>query len=215
MEWINNLIGFGLGVLASWIVWFVVSRCIVPRIEFSKYLSRTQPNYQDNPLYRFRLRNKGRRQIIDIDIFFRIRIKGINPRFPDTWEIIRIPLGNPYGHIPFLSTHKKAHGGIMTISIEVNNCEKFSRPFMPEEIREKYKKKILTLDDVFSITNTVEGELIAYGYDEFSGARKMFRSKKYTKADILDGVFEYRGMKIETNFQATEIKEATMIEVDL
>lgn len=198
MEWINNLIGFGLGVLASWIVWFVVSRCIVPRIEFSKYLSRTQPNYQDNPLYRFRLRNKGRRQVIDIDIFFRIRIKGINPRFPDTWEIIRIPLGNPYNHIPFLPAPSKSKYASQTISIEAGSCEKFSRSFMPEDIRKKYHKKTLTLDDVFSITEEVEGEVIAFGYDEFSGARKMFRSKKYKKGDIRDGRFKHNCISIES-----------------
>ena len=39
-------------------------------------------------------------------------------------------------------------------------------------------------------------ELIAFGFDSFSGARKMFRSKRYTLADIKDGGFSKVGLGV-------------------
>ena len=56
-------------------------------------------------------------------------------------------------------------------------------------IREKMVSQTLTLEDVFNINDNVSIQIIIAGYDAFSGARKLFLSKRYLKEDIIFGKY--------------------------
>ncbi len=71
-------IGFVLGVLAGLLssitFWFVMTKVIVPKIEFEKKL-RCKINIKGKPVYKVAFKNVGLKDIIDLKIIVRIKIK--------------------------------------------------------------------------------------------------------------------------------------------
>jgi hypothetical protein len=196
---INGIFGFVIGVLASIIAWIITTKLIVPKVEFSKNIAKTRQRQSEVPIYKFCMRNKGKRMIIDIDIYFRVRIQGINEEQPTIWRVFTIPL-NVIGNkcIYLKPTSKKFYGSEFTIKI--NECEEFTHFYYPEDIKNKYMKGELTLEDIFNIGKDAYAEIIIFGYDNLSGARKCFISHKYSIVNIIEGKFASRSMDIIKNY---------------
>ena len=53
----ENLLGFFIGITSSFLVWFLTSKVISPKIIFSENISKTEPSYAKYPVYKFRIRN--------------------------------------------------------------------------------------------------------------------------------------------------------------
>lgn len=54
----------------------------------------------------------------------------------------------------------------------------------------------MTLDDVLEMGNNAEFQILALGYDRFSGSRKFFESKIYKKEDIILKHFDKNGLNL-------------------
>ena len=87
----------------------------------------------------------------------------------------------------------------MTLEIRIYDGDLFSQPLYPDYIKEKCKNNTLTLEDVFNMGSEVEAQILLFGYDEFSGARKYFISKKYNIRDVVEGNYKDRSMKIKVS----------------
>jgi hypothetical protein len=195
---LGGIIGLLTGIIASITVWFVTTKIIVPRIDFSEHISKTKPLYLDRPKYRFRMRNKGKRNIVDNDIYFRMRIKGLYKDDPHMWEVVVLPIRTSIGNskVPVLKPTSQNYYGT-TYEIYAHKCQLFNLEFYPKEIKDKCINEKLTLEDIFNLGTETEGNILFFGYDEFSGARKYFISKTYKISDIREGYYKDRTMIIE------------------
>jgi hypothetical protein len=52
------------------------------------------------------------------------------------------------------------------------------------------------IEELFSFGRNPRLRVIIFGYDAFSGSRKVFISKDYTLSDIADGKYEVLGLAI-------------------
>ncbi len=93
--------------------------------------------------------------------------------------------------MPIRNQNKRAVLEILTYK-----CPYFEKNIFHESIVAKAKSGTLTLDDIFTMYTGSELQIILLGYDEFSGVRKYFGSKLYTKDDIVLGVYNPNGMNV-------------------
>ena len=97
--WINAIAGFVVGILSSIIFWWVFSHALVPNIQYEDFISKVEtPETESGVRYRLAFRNFGRRGIVDVELFVRLSIKGLNPKFPDNLTFFSIPTG--YDRLP-------------------------------------------------------------------------------------------------------------------
>lgn len=92
--------GFLLGILGSFIFWSIQVH-IAPKVRFGEVITKyraeeTKSGYKD----RIQFWNNGCRNIIDVEIFARLIIRGLDPNFPDNFSSYSIPLG--YDRLPII-----------------------------------------------------------------------------------------------------------------
>ena len=68
--------------------------------------------------------------------------------------------------------------------------ELYNRQLFPKIIRDKAKEKSILLEDLLGLGAAANVQIHTFGYDNFSGARKLFISKKYKIKDITMGAFD-------------------------
>jgi len=178
-----NLIGFIIGALGSFLVWLYLFRFVVPKIQFSERISKIVRSGE--ALYRIKFNNHSRRNVIDLSVVVHVNILGLFEDHPNNWKNVNVKLNVP--SVPILKTSLK---GGMVANMYINRTKEFSSYPFPKEVIEKYRLRKLTLEDLFEIGEKVNVRIHIMGYDEFSGARKMFLSKVYRKSDISILTFE-------------------------
>lgn len=196
---ISILIGLFIGILTNLIAWWILFHHIVPKIYFSHSISKI-PTQEDKSgyKYRFKIQNLGKRPIIDVELIARIRLKGAGD-FPRNIRIVDIPLSKKaISHrIPIIMSGDDT-GKILKLFVnEVDEFRDLAR--YPDYIKIKSNEKILLLEDVLSIGSEATLQIFAFGYDEFSGSRKVFISKFYTVDDIKEGRFDFHGLTVKTD----------------
>jgi hypothetical protein len=176
--------------------------------------------------YRVKIRNLGVRAIIDVEIYACLKVKasGILPK--NNWDSTKIALdyeGNTVYQIPRMISISyltrfleyiddkpllkklvkkaipewKGHRMSPIIQLHLNVTDDFKTNLMyPDEIRQKAKKKELLLEDLLCLGSDAFLEINLFGYDEFSGSRKLFVSKRYRLQDIKLGKFRCSGMDV-------------------
>jgi len=189
------------GVGASYLVWWLTSKYYVPKIRFSEEISKLRTN--DNPSnfkYRFKFENYGKRNIFDLEIIVRLRIKGLREGFPKNWEVIYIPTSTlEYKRVAIVKPVTTDEFRPV-LEIKTYECDFFQQDFFPEEIRVMSRLKTLTLDDVLNIGEDANFQIMINGTDEFSGSRKFFGQKtKYTSNSIAEGLFDMYGLDVIHN----------------
>jgi hypothetical protein len=75
-----------------------------------------------------------------------------------------------------------------TLPLHIDNVNSFKRSPYPDHIRAKAEEKSLLLEELLSLGTAAEVRVIASGYDEFSGARKIYE-KTYFAHDVKFGRF--------------------------
>jgi len=197
---ISTIIGIPIGLLSSLAAWWFLFHHIVPKIEFSPNISK----YDFKNLgtrYRLKIRNVGKRGIIDLEVFPILRIKGLNLQLPDNWLNITLNTSLTNNRIANLKEDR-------VISLLPENTEKFSGYSFPDHIREKYQAKELNIEDLLSLDYEIKLVVQIFGFDEFSGARKLFESKSYTIKDIKYGTFDHKFTIDKTGLQIVEKEES-------
>ena len=178
---ISAIIGVPTGIICSIIAWWILFRKITPNIEFSKYISRKIKNGKS--VLRIKFRNIGRRDIVDVYGNVRLYIEGLNPKHPNLTRLVVLTL-NLAGW-PILTVKGKSKISEITFK-DIND---FKTDSYPEHIRVKANDQTLTVEDLLFLGSSFKILITVFGYDSFSGARKVFLSKNYTMDDIKDGSF--------------------------
>ena len=160
---------------------------MTPHIIFSDQIARMPKNNENLCRYAIRIKNAGTRNIIDIDIKVLISIKGL---FLDMKDIEHeFFLNTTFTSYPILGYKNTDYDNSLLFKLIPQTTMEFSRNIFPQKIRLLKAKGLLSLDDVFDINENVVLQVIVTGYDEYSGARKLFLSPKYYKHNIIDGYF--------------------------
>ena len=191
---ISVFIGIPIGILSSLLAWWILFHRIVPVIRFSPSISKTETDDNESGYrYRFKLENAGSRTILDVELFAKLRIRGLHPSYPNNWEVIYIPLERD--RIPKIRPVKKSCIRVI-FRLYIDKIDEFNKPIYPEHLRQKCKENSILLEDIMLLGIDRTLQILAFGYDEFSGARKVFESKLYNLNDIKFGLFDPKGLEV-------------------
>ncbi len=188
MEILLFLLGIPTGVLASIAGWAILFRAIVPRLSFSPVISKVERREQ--PLhfeYRVKLLNSGRRGVLDLRISVRLFLR--ISAHADVTTVTEFALSK--NSIPRLPRESRAQ----IISLDVDRTEPFADFPFPKEIRDKYSSGDLALEDVMRLDPNARIKVLIFGYDEFSGARRLMESQYYSLEDVVVGPFERNSLR--------------------
>jgi len=86
------LSSFLIGILGSFIAWFIVARIVVPRIRFAEKVSAIG---NQQPRLRLKVRNDGCRDILDCEVMAEFRVRGLDRELPKNISILNIPVYAP------------------------------------------------------------------------------------------------------------------------
>jgi hypothetical protein len=183
------LVSIPIGIACSVAAWWILFHKIVPKISFSKGISKTKlEDYDSGFCYRIKFENVGRRDIIDIQIHAYLRIIGL--RHKESGIITNVKFVTSKEYVPKM----RADGKGFIVMLYPERTSNFQRKVYPEEVRRKFAAKSLLLEDVLSLGYDSKLRLVVFGYDNFSGARRIFESKLYGLDDIKEGNF--KGLEI-------------------
>ena len=188
MDMLALFLGVPLGILASFAAWWIVTHWLVPAVEFSPHISRNEYSGNASGInHRVKFRNIGKREIIDLEVFAELRIKGLNSSLPGIVEIARLVIDD--ARMPFLKVE-----GTKIISLMPELTERFDRPVYGDSIIKKRSQGMLTLEDLLSLNQAAVLVIYVFGYDRWSGARKLYTSIPYILSDIR--TWRWNGMTI-------------------
>ena len=176
--------GFILGILASVIVWYVLQHHVVPSLEFFPKVYRAQTD--ENPSgfkYRIKFHNTGRRAILDFEIFAKLRIRSLSPSRPRAWRAIYIPIDDP--PIPQIASHRGTNKRL-AVQLLASDVSEHVVNALPEKLQDTHRKGQLNLEQLMGLDSEATLEIFGFGYDAFSGARKVVQSIVYSLTDIID-----------------------------
>jgi len=184
------IVGVLIGIITSFAAWWILFRYFTPRLLFSYEISKIAASGTNtNSTYCMKLVNSGRRQIIDLEMVARLRIRGVDSRAPKNWHIVELKINR--NKIP-----KVKPGGDATILVYPIDLVEFQRMIFPDEIQLNAPKPDLSLEDLLGLGTAAELRLMAFGYDGFSGARRYFESHDYNADSIKGGFFEFEGLHV-------------------
>ncbi|MBD0258163.1 MAG: hypothetical protein ICV83_20820, partial [Cytophagales bacterium] len=149
---VNVLISVITGIGASYFVWWITISRFVPKIKFADKIAKVNTDENLSGLrYRFKFENSGRRNIIDLEIIVRLRIKGLRKTLPNNNEIVYLSTSSlEYKKVAILRPVKKENKRAV-LEIKVYDCSYFEKNIFPPNIRALAKEKKLTLDHVYAI----------------------------------------------------------------
>jgi hypothetical protein len=177
----ETIIGFILGIIASFLVWYLVYHIIVPKIEFFPNIYKQRSNENHSGFrYVAKIKNVGKRDIIDVEIFIKLRIKGLYHK-QSLWKGIYIPVDDE--RIPKIKSQKDDTKRT-AVQMCLSKIKAISTKSFPDEVKEKLNNETLLLEDLLRLGNERELQIFVFGYDPYSGSRKMFESKVYGMNDI-------------------------------
>lgn len=184
------------GVLASYFVWWLTFKYLTPKIKFTDSISKLPTNENNSGFrYRFKFENCGSRNMIDVDVIVRLRIRGLRPNFGNNWEVIYLPTSSmEYQKLAIvrpIGKPLKGHKSLRPVfEIKPYLCEYFETNLFSKSIREKAVNQSLSLEDVLNEGIEANLQVLILGYDQYSGARKFFESRVFGLSDIQEGYYD-------------------------
>lgn len=178
---IGASLGFGLGLLASYIVWWIIAHLIVPRVEFSNKIAKRQFG-QDVTQYQIAFKNAGRRSMVDLEIVVRIGVY----KFMGATGWAYHEVGTNARRVPDLKPGQLSRRVVRIFDTRhpISFVDAPSRKIKDELERHR------TLEGILGIEEDAAVRVHVFGYDSFSGTRKLFQSKEYRSGDISLGRFD-------------------------
>ena len=172
-------LGIIFGVFSSLLAWYILYHLIIPKIVFASGISKVQSKISSNGYtYKVKLLNTGKRDVIDIDIYVKYKVKGLTNK-KNIWNTVELEK-----RFDKLTYFAKGENRILPIFPE--KTKRFAEPIFPIEIATKFRNEELMLDDILSLGSDSFIRVYLFGYDKFSGSRRLFLSKKYYLKDLLE-----------------------------
>lgn len=190
---LSILIGIPFGILSSLIAWWILFYIFVPKVQFSNFISKVRTDETKCGFkYRIAFHNSGRRNVIDAEVYVKLRIIGLKPEYPNNSNVFALPLG--YNHIPKIRPEKRGIKHI--IRLDVIKIDELTNSTFPDHIRQNFEENHKLLEDLMALGTDTTLQIFIFGYDEFSGTRKVFESKLYKASDIVCGRFARKSLQV-------------------
>ena len=172
---------------------------VVPKVRFSKQISKL-PRETGGFRYRVKIENCGRRDMIDIELYARFRVKGLRVDFPGNWHGITIPMGGKIARLrPVRKSRMRDARELGLKKIDFTD----KGPF-PAEIIQAAADGTLLLEDLLSLGTKSTLQVFVFAYDAFSGSRKLFESPIYASTDIVPAPFARDSVEIAPDAAQTD-----------
>ena len=179
---LSNAIGFVVGLAGSFFSWWILVRGMVPSVEFSPTIKRVRSTGADTFYYRVALKNAGWRGIIDVHIYAQLSVSWDGG---NEWARFYVPL-NPSGDRKFeLPRLGKNHS--REFRLFPGEVPDFANnPGLTPSFQATAADSTVTAEEMLALGDAANLRIIVLGYDEFSGARRLFESRLYQGTDILE-----------------------------
>ncbi len=162
----------------------------MPRVEFSPFIGKVPRQGGSGYSYRIKFVNTGRRSIIGVEVYARLWISW---KGDGNWVGTYIPFsgdGDVKYDVPILERKRNR-----VLSFFINSVEGFrTNPTYPAEFQAKATDKVLTMEDLLSQGKESYVQVFVSGFDSFSGARRVYQSRKLYKSDIYPNKFAANGL---------------------
>lgn len=189
---VSQIIAFFLGIAASFLVWVFTTKVSRVKIVFSEELTgNTDPNNESLYHYNVEVTNKGKRDLIDLHIQAKITIVGADAKNPGLkcFALLNLDYSSNLPYLPPAGSRDKLwpnqNTGRIIYAVNMKDAyAEFSKVFYDPRIQSKARAKTLQLDDIFEAYPDAALQFHLFGYDAFTGARKMYRSKYYRREHL-------------------------------
>lgn len=183
---VTNLVGVASGLGTSFFSWWVLFHVIVPKIDFSKKISKRKAQDNSGYTYRIKIANSGNRDIVSVECTARLIVDwdGTN-----NWKAFYIPL-NPAGDRK-TELPKISKGGVRVFRLYISQIKSLRMSSrVPANIKLAAEDGTLELEEILCLGTNAKLKIYIAGNDGFSGARKVFESSYYSLSDIVSGRFQ-------------------------
>jgi len=186
----SNLVSLLIGVVSSFLTWWGLFHWLVPKVEFSPFIGKAPRTSGSGYSYRIKFINTGLRPIIGVEVYARLWISW---KGDGNWVGTYIPFsgeGEIKYDVPILERKRNR-----VLSFFINSVEGFrTNPAYSTEFRAKATNKVLTMEDLLSQGKESYVRVFVSGFDSFSGARRVFQSRKFYRSDIYPNRFAVNGL---------------------
>ena len=182
----DHVLGFLLGIVGSVLVWWVFAHLLVPRIEFEAMILLRPTHDTGIPRYMVKVTNTGRRDLVDV---LMIAITSIQTLLGSDLHRAHCRLafhrtGATEHHMPIIRPGKHR-----LVTLYPSHSEQICyETSLSESIRQAARDRCLDLPtllgDGAASGRKITLQIFVFGYDRFSGARKLFESKHYELTDV-------------------------------
>lgn len=206
MTWSDIVFNIAISILSSaifWLLTFVITRT---KVIFAEVIEQSMVEScpDGDPMYRIRIMNIGKRNLLEIDYCAKIRIlndpvlKTYTTFYMDLENDVTRPLmygrGQSRKNRPREKRKNDHYYFSGTFRIVMNDGLRHSllmSPYIPDMIRKEAENGTLTLDDLLKECGEgVEITFYVRGTDSVTGARKVFESREYSVRDIRLGKYQ-------------------------
>jgi hypothetical protein len=175
--------GFGAGIVASYVVWLLIARFHLPRIDISDICRDHRSLEPLRYRYRIKIRNPSRRRSVgDLNLAARLVIRGLHRSRPDAYTAFRLRLADTH---PF-PVLEPGEGRIYTFKpIEL---EADGSATLPAHVRTGLETGDISLEELMGIGTDAFIRFAVSGSHEIGG---LYRTsiRRFTTQDIVPGRF--------------------------
>ncbi|NTU49889.1 MAG: hypothetical protein HGA87_03200 [Desulfobulbaceae bacterium] len=181
---IELLLGIPIGIATSLVAWYILFHVIAPTVEFfpSVFKSRTRKS-RCGWNYRVKFRNTGTRDIVDLELVAKVRIRGLSQQRPSFWNAIYLPVDD--SRIPKVRSHRGTSKRFV-ILVHPSEISDSAKSALPTELQSKCENGTLSLEDLLNLGSQATFQVFAFAYDSFSGSRRLFESPTFSIKDIIE-----------------------------
>jgi hypothetical protein len=177
-----------LGLVASFVAWYVLWHMLSPKVELSPYLGKLSNSGQPGShTYRIKLRNARRRPCFEASFDARMRFRSLDPD-SDNFDFINLRLS---ASSVFLLERNRI------LRIYTTNLSDDSRAYL-----ERFDIDNLDLEQLLLRLPESRLTISCITTDGFSGSRKCFL-RHYTIADVREGKYQREPSPLKTWYQTT------------
>jgi hypothetical protein len=179
------------GVIASFMFWFIMTHFMVPKIEFSKKITKLpSKNTNSSFKYQFKFHNANRKNnVLDVSIHATVYFPDYPKKGTTTLYEIPVDTRKIMELEPKTNKFSRPARKITLMLEDKIFIKEFNKSQNPENLKLSCHERNMKLEDLFSLCSNSHIRVYVAAIDGFSGSRKVFKSHNYTKHSIVESQF--------------------------
>jgi hypothetical protein len=189
MDWTGIVVGALVAFALSLALWWFQYRKLVPRLEFARDLSKLTDSM--GSVYRFKVRNTSRyRGAIDLTFDGALHLgpdvqKYSEARLTTTHTLVEI-----YTAIDGVLRLGPGDSRVVRFDLRMSRWKDLNPRLLTLLSIDPDRDDEVRLEDLLTVVDGADVQVRALAYDEISGSRKYFASKRYGISDVKAGPFD-------------------------